>query len=163
LPAAKVGKYDGFRAIRVFDEHVALAPMDAEIIRDRLLSSRRWAPAANEEDPSAKYYFMIWNCLWRAGGSIVHGHTQMTVTRGMHYPRVEMLRRRSLEYDERYGRDYFDDLWLVHDTLGLGHERDGARVFASVVPIQEPEVIILGRPGEDETSLASAIAAVIAA
>jgi len=38
----------------------------------------------------------------------------------MHYPRVEMLRRRSLEYDEQFGRDYFDDLWLVHDALGLG-------------------------------------------
>ena len=163
ITASNVAKYDGYHGVLVFDEHDPLAPMDAEIIRDRLLSSRRWALAANEEDPSAKYYFMIWNCLWRAGGSIVHGHTQMTVTRGMHYPRVEMLRRRSLEYDERYGRDYFDDLWLVHDALGLGHERDGARVFASLAPIKEREVMILGRPGEDETSLAAAIAGVIAA
>jgi len=75
--------------------------------------------------------------------------------------RVEMLRRRSLEYDEQYGRDYFDDLWLVHDALGLGHERDGARVFAALAPIKESEVVILGRPGEDELSLAAGIAGVI--
>src|SRR5207302_408688 len=161
ITASNVAKYDGYHGVLVFDEHDPLAPMDAEIIRDRLLSSRRWALAANEEDPSAKYYFMIWNCLWRAGGSIVHGHMQMTVTRGMHYPRVEMLRRRSLEYDEQYGRDYFDDLWLVHDGLGLGHERDGARVFASLTPVKESEVVILGRPGEDESALAGAIAHVI--
>jgi len=163
ITASNVAKYDGYHGVLVFDEHDPLAPMDAEIIRDRLLTARRWALAANEEDPSSKYYFLIWNCLWRAGGSIVHGHMQMTTTRGMHYPRVEMLRRRSLEYDEQYGRDYFDDLWLVHDALGLGHERDGARVFASLAPIKESEVMILGRPGEDETSLAAGIAGVISA
>ena len=163
ITASNVAKYDGYHGVLVFDEHDPLAPMDAEIIRDRLLTARRWALAANEEDPSSKYYFLIWNCLWRAGGSIVHGHMQMTTTRGMHYPRVEMLRRRSLEYDEQYGRDYFDDLWLVHDALGLGHERDGARVFASLSPIKESEVMILGRPGEDETSLAAGIAGVISA
>jgi hypothetical protein len=163
ITASNIAKYDGYHGVLVFDEHDPLAPMDAEVIRDRLLTARRWALAANEEDPSSKYYFLIWNCLWRAGGSIVHGHMQMTTTRGMHYPRVEMLRRRSLEYDEQYGRDYFDDLWLIHDALGLGHERDGARVFAALAPIKESEVIILGRPGEDETSLAAAIAGVISA
>jgi hypothetical protein len=163
ITASNVAKYDAYHGVLIFDEHDPLAPMDADVIRDRLLTSRRWALAANEEDPSAKYYFLIWNCLWRAGGSIVHGHTQMTVTRGMHYPRVEALRRRALEYDEQYGRDYFDDLWLVHDALGLGHERDGARVFASLAPIKESEVVILGRPGEDETSLAAAIAGVVSA
>jgi hypothetical protein len=163
VTASNVAKYDGYHGVLVFDEHDPLAPMDTEVIRDRLLTARRWAIAANEEDPSSKYYFLIWNCLWRAGGSIVHGHMQMTVTRGMHYPRVEMLRRRSLEYDEQYARDYFDDLWLVHDALGLGHERDGARVFAALAPIKESEVIIQGRPGEDETSLAAGIAGVISA
>jgi hypothetical protein len=163
ITASNIAKYDGYHGVLVFDEHDPLVPIDADTMRDRLLTARRWALAANEEDPSAKYYFLIWNCLWRAGGSIVHGHMQMTVTRGMHYPRVEVLRRRALEYDEQYGRDYFDDLWLVHDALGLGHERDGARVFAALTPIKESEVVILGRPGEDETSLAGAIARVIAA
>ena len=163
MTASNVAKYDGYHGVLVFDEHDPLVAMDAEIIRDHLLTARRWALAANEEDPSAKYYFLIWNCLWRAGGSIVHGHMQMTTTRGMHYPRVEMLRRRSVEYDEQYGRDYFDDLWLVHDALGLGHEHDGARVFAALAPIKESEVIVLGRPGEDESSLAAGIAGVISA
>src|SRR5438876_8594095 len=163
ITASNIAKYDAYHGVLIFDEHDPLAPMDAPAIRDRLLTARRWALAANEEDPSAKYYFLIWNCLWRAGGSIVHGHMQMTVTRGMHYPRVEMLRRRSLEYDEQYGRDYFDDLWLVHDALGLGLWHEGSRVFASLAPIKESEVMILGRPGEDETSLAAAIAGVIAA
>ena len=158
ITASNIAKYDAHHGVLVFDEHDPLAPMDATTIRDRLLTARRWALAANEEDP---YYFLIWNCLWRAGGSIVHGHMQMTVTRGMHYPRVEMLRRRSLSYDEQQGRDYFDDLWLVHEALGLGLWHEGSRVFASLTPIKESEVIILGRPGEDESALAGAIAHVI--
>ena len=161
ITASNIAKYDTYHGVLVFDEHDPLAAMDAKVIRDRLLTARRWAQAANEEDPTAKYYFLIWNCLWRAGGSIVHGHMQMTVTRGMHYPRVEMLRRRSLSYDEQQGRDYFDDLWLVHEALGLGLWHEGSRVFASLTPIKESEVIILGRPGEDESALAGAIAHVI--
>ena len=162
ITASNIAKYDAYHGVLVFDEHDPLAHMDTGIIRDRLLTARRWAEAANDEDPSARYYFLIWNCLWRAGGSIVHGHMQMTVTRGMHYPRVEMLRRRSLSYDEQQGRDYFDDLWVVHEALGLGLEHEGSRVFASLTPIKESEVIILGRPGEDESALAGAIAHVIA-
>ena len=162
ITASNVAKYDAYHGVLVFDEHDPLAPMDAEVIGDRLRTARRWAQAANDEDPAAKYYFLLWNCLWRAGGSIVHGHMQMTLTRDMHYPRIEALRRRSLEYDERYGRDYFDDLWLVHDALGLGDARGGARTFASLVPVKESEAVILGRPGEDETALAAAIARVIA-
>jgi galactose-1-phosphate uridylyltransferase len=83
----------------------------------------------------ARYLFVMWNCLWRAGGSIVHGHMQMTVTRGAHYPKVDQLRRQALAYASSAGRDYFDDLWLVHDALGLGALVDEARVFASLTPI----------------------------
>src|SRR2546421_7305826 len=104
MTASNIAKYDGYHGVLVFDEHDPLAPMDAETIRDRLLTSRRWALAANDEDPSAKYYFMIWNCLWRAGGADDHGHLQMAVTRGMHYPSVEMTRRHSLADDGQDGR-----------------------------------------------------------
>lgn len=163
ITASNIAKYDTYHGVLVFDEHDPLAEMDAGVIRDRLLTARRWAEAANEEDPTARYYFLIWNCLWRAGGSIVHGHMQMTVTRGMHYPKVEMLRRRSLAYDEQHGRDYFDDVWLVHEALGLGDERDGVRIIASLTPVKESEVLIVGRPGEDESALAAGIARVVGA
>src|SRR5438876_9446186 len=163
ITASNVAKYDAYHGVLVFDDHDPLATMDAGVIRDRLVTARRWAERVNEEDPAARYYFLLWNCLWRAGGSIVHGHMQMTVTAGMHYPKVELLRRRSLAYDEQHGRDYFDDLWLVHEALELGDERDGARVFASLAPVKESEVVIVGRPGEDEIALAPAIARAIAA
>jgi hypothetical protein len=163
ITASNVAKYDGYHGVLVFDEHDPLAPVDAATIRDHLVTTRRWGEAALADDPAARYLFVMWNCLWRAGGSIVHGHMQMTATRGSHYPKVEALRRQALAYDAATGRDYFDDLWLVHDALGLGAEVDGARVFASLVPIKERECVVLGRAGTDATSLAPGIALAVTA
>ena len=157
ITASNVAKYDGYHGVLVFNEHDPLAPVDAATIRDHLTTTRRWGEAALAADPAARYLFVMWNCLWRAGGSIVHGHMQMTATRGQHYPKVEALRQQALAYSAAES-DYFDDLWLVHDLLGLGTEIDGARVFASIVPIKEREVLVIGRPGADATSLAAAIA-----
>jgi hypothetical protein len=148
--------------VLVFKEHDPLAPMDAAVLRDHLATARRWGEAALLADPAARYLFVMWNCLWRAGGSIVHGHMQMTATRGAHYPKVEALRRQALAYATSTGRDYFDDLWLVHSTLGLGVEVEGARVLASLVPVKEREVLVVGRPGADERALAPAIVRVLA-
>ena len=163
ITASNVAKYDGYHGVLVFDDHDPLVPMTDDVIRDRLVTARRWAQAAHDDDPAARYYFLLWNCLWRAGGSIVHGHMQMTATRGMHYPKIEQLRQQAIAYDERHQRDYFDDLWRVHEALGLGVERGGARVFASLTPVKESEVVILGRAGEDEVTLAPALALAIGA
>jgi len=163
ITASNVAKYDGYHGVLVFNEHDPLAPMDAATMRDHLATAHRWGLAAQAADPAARYLFVMWNCLWRAGGSIVHGHMQMTATRGSHYPKVEQLRRQALGYATSSGRDYFDDLWLVHDALGLGFVVEEARVMASLTPIKEREVVILGRPGADETSLAAAIARVVTA
>lgn len=162
VTASNVAKYDGFHGVLVFKEHDPLAPTDASAVRDHLATARRWAERALESDPAARYYFLLWNCLWRAGGSIVHGHMQMTATRGMHYPKIELLRRQALAYDAAHKSDYFEDLWVVHNALGLGAELDGVRSIASLVPIKEREILMLGRPGADESSLAPAIAKAVA-
>lgn len=162
ITASNVAKYDGFHGVLVFSEHDPLAPMDAAVMRDHLVTIRRWGEAALAADAAARYLFVMWNCLWRAGGSIVHGHMQMTATRGAHYPKVEALRRQAIGYADTAGHDYFDDLWRVHDALGLGVELGGGRLMASLVPVKEREVIILGRPGADEASLAPAIARAVA-
>ncbi|TMF64116.1 MAG: hypothetical protein E6I20_08710 [Chloroflexi bacterium] len=67
------------------------------------------------------------------------------------------------KYDGYHGVLVFDDLWRVHEALGLGVERGGARVFASLTPVKESEVVILGRAGEDEVTLAPALALAIGA
>ena len=163
VTASNVAKYDGYHGVLVFNEHDPLAAFDAAGIADHLATARRWAEAAVAHDPEAPYFFLMWNCLWRAGGSIVHGHMQMTTTRGLHYPKVERLRRAALAYRAEHGADYFADLWAVHEALGLGVAVGDARVYASLTPVKEREVVILGPPGADERALAGGIARAVAA
>jgi hypothetical protein len=163
VTASNVAKYDGYHGVLVFNTHDPLAPMDAAAIADHFTTARRWADAAFGRDPAAPYYFLMWNCLWRAGGSIVHGHMQMTTTRGMHYPKVERLRRAALAYAGQYSRDYFEDLWIVHEALGLGVAVDGARVFASLTPVKERELVVLGEPGASERTISSGVSRALGA
>ena len=163
VTASNVAKYDGYHGVLVFNAHDPLIPMDAATIADHLSTARRWAEAAFARDPAAPYWFLMWNCLWRAGGSIVHGHMQMTTTRGMHYPPIERLRRGAVAYAAANGRDYFDDLWLVHESLGLGVTVAGGRAFATLTPVKEREVVVLGAPGADPSAIAPALAQALAA
>ena len=158
VTASNVAKYDGFHGLVIFATHDPLR-IEREAVRDYFTTARRWAEAARAREPAARYYFFLWNCLWKSGASIVHGHAQMTVTKEMHYAKIEGLRRAAraygeLVYAEASLRYYFDDLYRVHDMLDLAWEREGVRGFAYLAPIKEKEVVLLaeeeGPPLYDE-------------
>ena len=147
VTASNVAKYDGFHGLVIFAAHDPLR-IEREAVRDYFTTARRWAEAARAQDPAARFYFFLWNCLWKSGASIVHGHAQMTVGKEMHYARIEGLRRAACGYGERvYGEAsphyYFEDLYRAHDMLDLAWEREGVRGFAYLAPIKEKEVILL--------------------
>jgi hypothetical protein len=135
--ASNIAKYDGFHGVVVFDDHNPLH-LDAGKVADYVSVGLRWFEEALAADPEAKYPFLMWNCLWRAGGSIIHGHAQVTATRDAHYP-------------AEHGSDYFDDLHRVHESLGLDIPAEGdVRAFASVTPIKEKELVVIGAGPGDE-------------
>jgi len=145
ITASNVAKYDGFHGLVVFDEHNPLQ-FTQEQVADYLDVALEWAGKAREEDPEARYFFFMWNCLWKSGASILHGHAQMTLGRGMHYARVEALRRAALLYRLGHGVNYFEDLYQVHRDLGLAFETSQeVRVLAYLTPIKEKEVILIAR------------------
>ena len=150
VTASNVAKYDGFHGVVVFDDH---DPLDftPEKVSDYISVGLEWGKTALQADGEAKYFFLMWNCLWRAGGSIIHGHAQATATRGMHYPKVEHLRRSALNYEAEHGSGYFDDLYRVHDALGLSIPApEGVRAFVNLAPIKEKEIVVIGRSLDDE-------------
>jgi hypothetical protein len=150
ITASNVAKYDGFHGVIVFDDHNPLH-LTPEKVSDYISVGLEWGRKALEADPGARYPFLMWNCLWRAGGSIIHGHAQVTATRGAHYPKVEHLRRAAAAYGAEHGSDYFDDLYRVHDSLGLGIPAEGdVRAFASLSPIKEKELVVIGESPEDK-------------
>ena len=150
--ASNIAKYDGFHGVVVFDDHNPLR-LTPEKVSGYVSVGLEWCRKALEADPEAKYPFLMWNCLWRAGGSIIHGHTQVTATRDAHYPKVERLRRAAAGYRSEHASDYFADLPRVHHALGLGvPAQDGIEAFASLTPIKEKELVVIG-PGPGDAAL----------
>jgi hypothetical protein len=165
ITAANAAKYDGRHGVVIFDHHDPLA-FDEESVVDMLSVGRKWAERGRAEDAAASSYLLIWNCGPRAGGSIVHGHAQVLLGRGAHYAHVERLRRDATAYAAASGGSYLDDLVSVHRELGLVvAEADGVAVVASIAPVKERELLIIGQPGMDERepAFAEAVARTVVA
>ena len=146
VTASNVAKFDGYHGLVVFDERHPMRWTRAHI-HDYVETAWRWAELAHRADPQAVYYMFIWNCLWRAGASLLHGHAQMILGHDMHYAEVEKLRRAALLYQATFRTNYFEDLFRAHRAVGAGFERpDGVRVLANLTPIKENEVLLLA-PG----------------
>jgi hypothetical protein len=148
ITASNVAKYDGWHAVIVFDEHHPLR-FTADEVADYVETAQQWAQRAQRADPQACYPFFLWNCLWRSGASILHGHAQMVLTRGMHYARVERWRQAAQRYREMHGTNYFSDLVAVHRALGLAVDYGTAVILPSLTPFKEKETHIIS-PHLDE-------------
>jgi hypothetical protein len=143
ITAANVAKADGWHSVAIFARHDPLA-LDEALVSDLLATSLDWARQAHQADPAARHFFLLWNCLWRAGASLIHGHAQMTLSHTMAHARVEGQRAAAERYHAETGGDYFTDLASVHEALGLrttpAHAIAG---FASLTPVKEREVTLL--------------------
>lgn len=142
ITASNVAKYDAFHGVVIFDRHNPLQ-FDEASISDAIDVGLEWGRRALAADPAARYFFFMWNCLWKSGASILHGHAQVAATRGMHYAKVEALRRQALAYRERYGSSYFADLVAAHRALGLAVDIGDTAVLASLTPIKEKETLLI--------------------
>ena len=154
ITASNVAKYDGLHGVVVFDEHNPLVFSSGEV-SDYLDTALAWARKAHDVDREARYFFFLWNCLWKSGASILHGHAQMTLSRDLHYAKVEHLRRSALRYRETHGVNYFDDLYAAHKALGLTLESGNTRILAYLTPIKEKEVLLIS--GELDQDLKDSI------
>lgn len=148
VSASNVAKYDGWHSVLVFDEHDPLA-FDEEAVVDYFDVARRWWATAHAADAAAIYPLFMWNCLWKAGASIQHGHAQVSLTKGMHYAKIEHLRRSAQSYRAAHRRNYFADLYDAHRDLGLANERDGVRTLVNLAPIKEKELLLFGQRFDD--------------
>jgi hypothetical protein len=142
VTASNIAKFDGFHGVIVFNEKHPLR-FTREQIHDYLNTGERWAALAHRSDPSAKYYFFLWNCLWRAGASLLHGHAQVLLGRDMHYAAIEKQRRAALLFEATHRQNYFDVLYQAHELVGAGFRRHGVRVLANLAPVKEHEVILM--------------------
>jgi galactose-1-phosphate uridylyltransferase len=137
-----VAKYDGWHGLVVFEEHHPLR-FTEEQVGDYLDTAQAWAMTAHQTDPTACYPFFLWNCLWRSGASILHGHAQVTLTQGMHYARVESWRQASHRFRATHGVDYFPELIAAQKRVGLAISTGTATILPSLTPFKERETLII--------------------
>jgi hypothetical protein len=154
---ANAAMADAHHAVLVFDPHDPLA-FDADLVADLLETGRAWAEWTRKADPEASAYLLVWNCLWRAGGSIVHGHAQALLGRGRPYAAAERFARDAHAYRAAHGSDFSTDLLAVHRDLGLADDQGPATIVAHVTPRKEREVLVAGASGTDERDPAFAAA-----
>lgn len=139
--AANVAKADGWHSVGIFDRHNPLA-IDSPLVADMLAVVGEWAGRAHQVDPAARFLFLFWNCLWRAGASLVHGHVQMTLSHQHAHAKIEHWRASAERYQRETGSDYFADLAAVHRALGLSAGDDKSDWFASLTPAKEREIVL---------------------
>ncbi len=140
--ASNVAKYEAWSAVIVFDEHNPLRLTEAGV-DDAIRTAWAWAARVHQVDPPARFFLFMWNCLWRSGSSIVHGHAQAAVARRRHYAHVERWRLAAAAYRRRCRTAYFEDLFEAHRALGLAFEDRGVRVLAHLTPLKERETLLI--------------------
>lgn len=149
VTGANAAMADAHHAVLVFDRHDPL-DFDHDLVADLLETGRRWAERARETDSGAVHYTLLWNCLWRAGGSIIHGHGQALLGHAS-TAHLERFRADAQRYRREHAASLAEDLASLHDDLGLAIHRDGAvTTIASVTPIKERELWVIGGQGMDE-------------
>jgi len=142
ITASNVAKADAWHGVIIFERHNPFEFTEDDVI-DYVDTALRWAQQAHAQEPAAKYFFFLWNCSWKAGASILHGHAQATLTQAMHYAKVEKLRRDSLAYARQYDRSYFDDLFDIHQSLGLGFRWRDIGVMSYLTPVKDGETLLV--------------------
>jgi len=150
ISGANAAMADAHHAVLVFDHHDPLA-IDRGLVQDLLDTGRAWAERARAADPTADRYLLIWNCLWRAGGSIIHGHAQALLGRVRHHAALDRFLRDAAAYRDAHAADLVADLVSVHRDLGLARgPAGGVSTLAHLTPVKERELLVVGRPDMDE-------------
>ena len=143
ITAANVAKCEQYHCVIVFKKP---DPMDfgCNEVADYIETGWNWVQRAHDFDPLAQNPLFLWNCTNRGGASIRHGHAQVVLGRGSHYAKVEHLRRAALDYEDQYGANYFEDLFHIHQALGLGWKSGDAGVMVYLTALKQNEIMMLG-------------------
>jgi hypothetical protein len=140
--ASNVAKYDGLHGLIVFKNHNPLEIKEKEL-QDYFNTSLKWFDKAYKSNRNAAYPFLLWNCLWRAGASIIHGHFQLILGESSHYAEAEWYNKIRNEYSEKFKGDYFIDLYKAHQLIGLGLEYKKIKIFTNITPVKDKEITII--------------------
>ena len=143
VSAANASMYDAHHGMVVFREHHPHR-FGRDEVQDYLDVAMQWLRHTHEVDRSLRYPFIMWNCLEKAGASQLHGHLQMLITRDRPYARQARHMTVADAYRQQTHSSYWDDWVAVHESLGLARRRGAATCVATLTPVKEKEIVIVG-------------------
>jgi len=143
VTGSNIAKYDSFHSLIIFNEHNPLE-IKREWIEDYLRTGERWFEEVSKSAKKKLQKFFLWNCLWRSGASIIHGHMQLTASR-MRYGKLEVLEKAAADYKRKFKSSFIEDLYKVHKSLGLARENEGERILFYLTPIKEKEIFVISK------------------
>jgi hypothetical protein len=81
VTASNLFKYcEPCHGLVLFKHHPPLQ-FDQQQVAELLCTAHQWFAASQQAHPEAKYPFLLWNCLPRAGASQFHGHAQVMLSK----------------------------------------------------------------------------------
>ncbi len=144
ITASNIAKYDSFHSLIIFNEHNPLE-MKKKWIEDYLRTAELWFDEVSKSDVEKELQkFFMWNCLWRSGASIIHGHIQLTAAEER-YGKLEVLEKVAADYKREFNSSYIEDLYKVHKSLGLASENKGDRILVYLTPVKEKEIFVISK------------------
>ncbi|MFZ2070477.1 MAG: hypothetical protein WAV32_02510 [Halobacteriota archaeon] len=145
ITGSNIAKYDSLHSLIIFKEHNPLV-VKKEWIEDYLRTGERWFEEVTRAEKNELRKFFLWNCLWRSGASIIHGHIQLTASSSsMRYGKLEVVEKAVADYKKEYNTDYFEDLYTIHKSLGLAKENEGEKILFYLTPVKEKEIIVISK------------------
>lgn len=145
---ANAAAYDGLNSLVIPRSIHDPMELNEEVLTDMIHTGNEWLLRAHQYRPQARYPFMIFNLLPRAGASIFHPHLQVLLAEEEPYKKLEIIRQRMADYQFLNGVPYLHDLAFALRPLGLVHDINSAHIIFHLVPTKEKEVIIFGDSGE---------------
>ena len=148
ITTSNIARWDEQCSVLIFDEADPLA-FTRDHLRDYFRTALRWAEVAHASSPDARHLVWMWNGGMAGGASILHAHAQMGLARHAPYAMVEGLRRAAVSYRERWGANYFDDLYSAHHDVGLAFTHSDLRGFVSLSAARARDTWILASAFDD--------------
>ena len=156
ITATNLAKYDAWSSLLIFKKHNPL-DFNLEELSDYLETAFSWFNRVHDYDENYKYPFLIWNCLYKAGASQVHGHAQILMTKKFPYAKIENIYYAAEEYEKTFGEDYFKDLYEIHLAFGLAGFQEDVQYLLSLTPLKEKEILIISLDSPDKSAEAKEI------
>jgi len=141
VTASNVAKYDAVHGLVIFGQTNPWK-VTKEELKDYLDTTQKWIKKAAKET-NRQYPYVMWNCLWKAAASIMHGHMQIVMGKDKHYAEIEKLRMIAEEYLKETGTDYFEKIYSIHKEQGLAMKYKKAKILVYLTPKKDKEVWII--------------------